>query len=120
MDPVDSQVLLKRYNVLLGLYERLEEISQDVYRLIQSGSSVSTLTPKLQENAELANIISEESQTIVTMKKTLLEKDRMTEREKALVRESEQQLAEAVNRVVEQESRSRELISKQGVKIPRR
>lgn len=120
MEDVSSQALLKRYAELLKLYEKLEEISQEVFHVLEAGSHVGELTLRLRENAVVANQISEESQAIVSIKKTLAEKKLLTERDKSLVRESEEHLTRAVNRVVEQENKSRELMKKQGVKISRK
>ena len=115
-----TQTLLERYANLQKLYEKLEAVSQEIYRTLESGSRVGELTPRLRENAEVAESISRESEAIVSLKKTLLEQNLLTERDRALLRESEQHLSQTVNRVIDEENKSRDIIVKQGVKISRK
>ena len=120
MESMSSQTLLEHYTVLVGLYEKLEEISQEVFHALQSGSRVGELAIRLKENAVVAERISEESHAIADMKKALADRNLFSEKDRLRVRESEERLAQVVNRVVEQETKSRDLMMKQGVKISRK
>jgi hypothetical protein len=120
MEDASLQVLLKHYTALLELYANLEAVSLDVCSALESGSNVGELTAMLKENAVFADRIREESHTIAAMKKSLVEHNLLSESERTLVKEAEAHLYQAVNRVVEQETRNHELMMKQGVKISRR
>ena len=120
MEEANSRVLLKHYEELLELYTKLEAVSQKVFEVLQSGLQVGELTPLLKENASFAESIRRESEAIVSMKETLAKKNVLTESERILVKEAEQNLSKVVNRVIEQETRSRNLTMSQGVKISRK
>ena len=120
MEEASTQMLLKHYEILLELYNRMEGVSQKVSRSLESGSRIWEIIPLLKENAAIADHIREESETISSMKKSLSESNRLAERDRTLVREAEQNLTHAVNRVVEQNTKSSDIAKSQGVKISRR
>ena len=117
---LDSTELFEHYAELLELYKKMETVSCEVFHALASGSRIGQFFTHLRENMAVANRISEESQTIVSIKKSLIEKDQLTDEDRVRVREAEQLLARAVDRVVNQETKNHELMVKQGVKISRK
>lgn len=113
-------MLLKHYEILLELYVKMEEISQKVSRSLESGSRIGEVILLLKENAAIADNIGEESEAISSMKKNLSASNLLTEKDRSLVRKAEQNLTSAVNRVIEQETRSSDIAMSQGVKISRK
>ena len=120
MENANLQILLKHYNLLLELHEKLEVVSHEVFLILQSGSSAGELAPKLKESAAVTDRIIKESRHIASMKKDLAGKNLFTASDRALVKEAEQKLTQAVNRVVEQENGYRDIIMKHGIKISRK
>jgi len=120
MDTETVQSLLEHYDTLLNLYGKMEENSQAVYEIMKSGSRVTEIADILRESARVAESIKQESETIVKLKERLAEKRPLTDRERRLVRQSEESLSQAVDRVIACEDRTRGIMTKQGVKISRR
>ena len=117
---LDSTELLKHYTVLLELYKKMEAISGEVFHALESGSRIGQFSTHLRENMAVANRISEESQTIASIKKSLVEKNQLSDEDRVRVKEAELLLSQAVDRVVDHETKNRELMMKQGVKISRK
>ena len=113
-------VLLERYERMLSLYEMLESVSHDVFADIESGRQAAAIAVRLKASAEIAEQIGRESRVISTLKETLVARGQIDETGRGLDRKSEERLAFTLNRVIEQENRSRELIASRGVKISRR
>lgn len=120
MDDMDIRQLLDSYERLLALYEKLGEVSALIYEDLRSGTGAGTIAGRLRENAGIAEHISRESELIVKLKKSLTERGILSDTEKSIVRQTEKRLADTVNRVIEQENKSRDFISNQGMKISRR
>ena len=120
MEEKGAQALLKHYEVLLELYVKMEGVSQKVSRSLESGSRIGEIIPLLKENAAITDQIREESETISSMKKSLADHNVLTERDRTLIREAEQNLTQTVNRVIEQETKSSDIAKTQGVKISRK
>ncbi len=120
MEEASSKSLLKHYEMLLGLYTELENISSEVVQAIESGKQAINLTLRLKQNMAVAERIREESRKIASMKKTLAEQNHLTEEDRNLIKQAENNLTQAVNRVVAQGNKSQEIMNKQGVKISRR
>ena len=117
---LDSTELLKHYGELLELHNKMEAVSAEVFNALESGSRIGQFSTHLKENMAVANRISEESQTIVSIKKSLVEMNQLSDDDRVRVKEAEQLLAQAVDRVVDQETKNHELMMKQGVKISRK
>ena len=111
-----ARMLVGHYQNLLELYKRLEALSGDVFEALEDKSRLGNIQEKLREKMTIVEDIQKESQKIATLKTKL----RLSEKEKVEVRKAEELLTAVVSRVIEQEDRSRELLLKQGVKIPRR
>jgi predicted RNA methylase len=120
MEDISVRVLLEHYERMLSLYEMLESVSRDVFADIESGRQAAAIAARLKASAEIAEQIGCESRIIVSLKETLAARGLIDERDRGLVRKSEERLAFTLNRVVEQENKSRELIASRGVKISRR
>jgi len=120
MDQVSVHQLLESYERLRALYERLAVITGEVFSLIQAGSGTAELSPKLKENAEVAESISKESHEIAAMKQAIADGSAISAIERGMLKNSEQSLSDVVGRVMDMENKSRELIMKQGMKINRR
>ncbi|MFC1528640.1 hypothetical protein ACFL5B_01895 [Candidatus Latescibacterota bacterium] len=120
MEDASVQVLLKHYDILLELYTKMEGLSQKVSRSFESGSRIGEIMPLLKENAAIADHIRKESETISSMKKSFSDGNLLTEKDRSLIREAEQNLTLAVNRVIEQETKSSDIAKGQGVKISRK
>jgi hypothetical protein len=111
---------MEHYKKLLFLYERMEELTSDISAFLSQGSNAFNLTENLKVNMQVAEQIQGESKKIVEMKKNLLENDMITEIERKSIHEIESVLAGTVNRLIEQESKNREMMMKSGIKISRR
>ena len=120
MEDISVRVLLEHYERMLSLYEMLESVSRDVFVDIESGRQAAAIAARLKASAAIAEQIGSESRVIVSLKESLVARGMIDETDRGLVRKSEERLAFTLNRVVEQEDRSRELIASRGVKISRR
>ncbi len=120
MEDISVRVLLDHYERMLSLYEMLESVSRDVFADIESGRQAAAIAARLKASAEIAEQIGSESRVIVSLKESLIARGLIDDMGRGLVRKSEERLALSLNRVVEQENRSRELIASRGVKISRR
>ncbi len=117
---LNVEKLLREYAVLLEFYSELEAVSAVVFEALASGSPARTIRGKLDVKMQVAEKIVRESRLIAGMKKTLLEEGGCNEYDRKRVRQSEEHLTLAVNRIIEQENRSRDLVMRQGMKIERR
>ena len=112
----DVKKLVEHYNNLLGLYSQLETVSADFFEALTDSSLLGTVQSKLKEKLVIVELIQEESKKIADLKNKI----RLSEGERVEVRKVEEKLTTAVNQIVEQEDRGRELFQKQGVKISRK
>lgn len=117
---LDVEELLRRYTVLLELYAELESVSGIAFTAIENGSSPLLIRENLAMKMSVAERIVRESRVIAGMKRTLLEEGALDSRDRTRVRRREGELTRAVDRIVEQENRSRDLVMQRGVKITRR
>ena len=117
---LDFTELLNHYRELLELYKKMEAVSDEIFHALSSGSRIGQFSTHIRENMALANRISEESQTIASIKKTLIEKNELLYEDRIRVREAEQLLSQVVDRVMDQEIKNRTLVVQQGVKISRK
>ena len=117
---LDVEELLRRYTVLLELYAELESVSGFAFTAIEDGSSPLLIRENLAMKMSVAERIVRESRVIAGMKRTLLEEGALDSRDRTRVRRREGELTRAVDRIVEQENRSRDLVMQRGVKITRR
>lgn len=113
----DIGVLLDNYGTLLDLYTRLEVISDEVLNAMSDAAQLGSLQGKLKEKLSVVEAIQETSHVIAGLKKSVSE---LSGNDREKVKHAEDELTAAVDRVVAQEDRSKELFSKQGVKISRR
>ncbi|MHB9029501.1 MAG: hypothetical protein ACYC9O_12095 [Candidatus Latescibacterota bacterium] len=109
-----------RYTVLLELYEDMENISETVYRAVEEAAPPQIITERIREKMAVADKIVRESRDIAALKKTLAENGGVSREDRELVKELEERLTRAVNRMVEQENRGREIIMRRGVRVARR
>jgi hypothetical protein len=117
---LEVEELLRRYTVLLELYAELESVSGIAFTAIENGSSPLLIRENLAMKMSVAERIVRESRVIAGMKRTLLEEGALDSRDRTRVRRREGELTRAVDRIVEQENRSRDLVMQRGVKITRR
>jgi hypothetical protein len=117
---LDVEELLRKYVVLLELYSELETVSAGIFKLLESGSPVRILRGHLDVKMQVAEKIVRESRLIAGMKKTLCAEGACGEYDRRRVRQCEERLTLAVNRIVDQENRSRDLVMRQGMRIERR
>ena len=117
---LDFTELLNHYRELLELYKKMEAVSYEIFHALSSGSRIGQFSTHIRDNMALANRISEESQTIASIKKTLIEKNELLYEDRIRVREAEQLLSRIVDRVMDQEIKNRTLVMQQGVKISRK
>ncbi|MCE5249586.1 hypothetical protein LLG96_05130 [bacterium] len=118
MDEIEE--LFKKYTVLLDLYAELESVSENICRALETGSSLAGIAGNLREKKEIVERIGHESETIACLKKTIADRKLISDAERVMVRNAEEDLTEAVSRVVDQGQRTCELMMKQGVKVSRR
>ena len=112
----EVRALLMHYNRLLELHSHLEPISKEVCEAMGDLSQFDTVQTKLKEKMAIVESIQKESQEITAKKKKL----KLSDPEKAEIRKAEEKLTIVVERIIEQENRSCELLQKQGVKILRK
>jgi hypothetical protein len=112
--------LVRRYAFLLNLYSEMELVSKALITVIEQGSHSWTINEKLSEKMQLADRIVQESQAIASLKKNLADRDGLSEDDRIQVRTSEQNLSEAMSRIIAQENWSRDLVARQGIKVSRR
>lgn len=117
---LDVEELLRRYTVLLELYAELESVSGVAFTAIENGSSPLLIRENLAMKMSVAERIVRESRVIAGMKRTLLEGGALDSCDRTRVRRREGELTRVVDRIVEQENRSRDLVMQRGVKITRR
>lgn len=115
-----AEELACRYTVLLDLYSELETASDAVFRLIEEAASAGDVTERLKMKMTVADRILDESRQIAALKKALSEQGGLGADDRALVTELEDRLTRAVDRMVEQETRGRELVMRRGVRVARR
>ncbi len=111
-----ARMLVRHYNNLIELYKRFETLSSDIFEALRDKSRLGIIQEKLREKMTIVEDIQKESQKIADLKVKI----KLLEREKAEVRKAEEMLTVVVNRVIEQEDRSSDLLMKHGVKISRK
>ena len=112
--------LVARYENLIGMYRRLDDIAAEVFRLLQAGPRSGELVERMRENAALADRISMESQEIAARKRSLLDSDTLSDDDRIRIRTLEKALTNTVQELVERETRSRKALNSRGVRIARR
>ncbi len=115
-----AEELACRYTLLLDLYSEMESASDVVFQAIDSAAPAGEVAEKLQAKMAVANRILEESRGIADLKKVLSEGGGIDLEDRALVMELEERLTRAVDRMVQQENQSRDLVMRRGVKVSRR
>jgi len=120
LEEICQETLLEHYESLLGLYQELEAASCEVFRALESLQSAEYLTAKLKIKMEIVERISTKSKTITAMKKNLAGGNQLSDASRTCVRQAEHVLEETVERLIEQDEKTREIMLKQGVKISRR
>lgn len=120
MDGTGAQELIARYGTLISLYSELETVSNELNASLENGAQVHSLTDHLKRNMAVAERIREESGAIKGLKEKLTRTSALTGEDRERIRQAEEELTALVNRVVEQDNRIRDLMSRQGVKISRR
>ena len=111
-----ARMLIRHYNNLIELYKRFEILSSDILDALGDSSRLGIIQEKLREKMTIVEDIQKESQKIANLKVKI----KFSEKEKTEVRKVEDMLTAVVNRVVEQEDRSRDILLKQGLKISRK
>ena len=112
----NPDMLLRRYRVLLELYGRLEELSEDVFEALGDTVRLENIQVKLKEKMAVVEEIGRESREIAVLKEDM----RFSEKDKDRIRDVEQSLTSIVTRVIEREDRSRDILQRQGFKVSRR
>jgi hypothetical protein len=110
-----TRELLKHYNILLELYQRLENVSAVIFEAMKDSTQFTAVQSGLNDKMAIVETIQKKSQEIAALKKDI----RLSEYEKTEVRKAESALTSAFNRIVEQEDRSHILLQKQGMKLSR-
>ena len=112
--------LLEHYRVLLDLYTELESLSLEICRFLESGRPLTGIVSILSGKKRIIERIEQESRVIAVFKKTLRERNLISDEERLQVRSVEDNLTDLVNRVVEQGEKNFELIATHGVNVSRR
>ena len=120
MEEICQETLLEHYESLLELYQNLEAASCEVFRALESLQSAECLTAKLKIKMAIVERIGTKSKTIAAMKKSLAERNQLSDKSRTCVRQAEHVLEETVGRLIEQDEKTHEIMLKQGVKISRR
>ncbi len=120
MEQLTVQHLIDLYDSLIRLYGEMEGHSRRVHEIVSSGSRVSEMAAPLAENARIAESIKTGSAEIVRTKEAVAARRSLTGRERRLVRAREQDLSKAVERVIELENSTRDIMGTRGMKISRR
>lgn len=115
-----ARELACRYAVLLDLYADMETLSERIYRSMETAAPPQVITGQVREKMAVAQRILLESQGIVSLKKTLGNNGGINGEDRELIKELEERLTHAVNRMVIQEDRVRDLTLRRGVKVARR
>ena len=117
---MSAGVLIKRYEALVELYRRLDVITGEVFRLIQEGPRVGELTERMKENAVIVESIGAVSHEVAALKGEVLGMDLLTPGDRDRLRLMEGEISASVNRLVEQQSRTTDIVKRQGIRIARR
>lgn len=115
----ETEEILRRYDTLLDLYGKLEIVSVEICRILETGSSIRTVTEGLNEKKVLVERIEQESQAIASMKKNAAVTHFLSDEDRARVKAAEEKLARVVNRVIDLSTKMYELMLKQGVNVTR-
>lgn len=115
----ETEEILRRYNTLLDLYGKLEIVSVEICRILETGSSIRTVTEGLNEKNVLVERIEQESQAIASMKKNAAVTHFLSDEDRAHVKAAEEKLAKVVNSVIDLSTKMYELMLKQGVNVTR-
>ena len=115
-----AQELIERYGKLIALYHELETVSKAINDSLENGAQVHSLTDHLKRNMVVAEQIREESHAINAIKHDLSSSIGFNDIERERIRSAEDKITALVNSVVAQGNRSRDLMTRQGVKISRR
>ena len=111
----DAGALFERYQRLLGLYDTLESLSDEIFGEISKGLRFDIIQKNLEEKMRIVKEIQEVSHEISALKGSA----RLSERERADLRRTEQELTLIVGRVIEMEDRNRSNFERQGVRVNR-
>jgi hypothetical protein len=98
----------------------MESVSEKVFRDLEEAALPQVINAHIREKMAVAEKIIRESRDITALKKTLADNGGISDEDRELVRELEDRLTRAVNHMVEQENRSRDLIIRRGVRVARR
>lgn len=109
-----------RYAALLDLYAELEAASETVFAAIEEGVAPDVLNGHLRGKLAVAERIVRESRGIASLKQEVADAGGLWDDERELVHELEARLTLAVNRMVEQENRGRDLVMRRGMRVVRR
>ena len=112
--------LLRKYSVLLEFYSELESVSAVIITALEDGSPARIIRGHLEAKMQVADKIVRVSRFIAVTKKALFEGGSRGENDRRKVRQCEERLTLAVNRIVEMENHCRDLVMRQGMKIERR
>lgn len=115
----ETEEILRRYDALLDLYGKLEIVSVEICRILETGSSFRTVTEGLNEKKALVERIEQESQAIASMKKNAAVTHFLSDEDRALVKAAEEKLARVVNSVIDLSTKMYELMMKQGANVTR-
>ncbi len=117
---MSAAVLIERYEALVELYRRLDAVTGEVFRLIQVGPRAGELAVRMKENAAIADSIGTVSHEVAALKGEVLGTDLLTPGDRDRLRGMEEEIAAAVNHLVEQQSRTTDIVKRQGIRIARR
>ena len=115
-----AEELLRRYTVLLELYNELESVSDAVFTVLESGSPPHVIRERLEVKKEIADRIVTESRAIAELKRKIVTGGVLGDDLRFRIKRCDEELTRVVNRVVAFEDRSRDLIMSRGMKISRR
>ncbi len=115
----ETEEILRRYDTLLDLYGKLEIVSVEICRILETGSSFRTVTEGLNKKKVLVELIEQESQAIASMKKNAAVTHFLSDEDRARVKAAEEKLARVVNSVIDLSTKMYELMLKQGVNVTR-
>jgi len=115
----ETEEILRRYDTLLDLYGKLEIVSGEIFRILETGSSFRTVAESLNEKKILVEGIEQESQAIASMKKNAAVSHFLSDEDRVRVKAAEEKLARVVNSVIDLSTKIYELMVKQGVNVTR-
>jgi hypothetical protein len=111
----DARALFDRYQSLLELYGTLERLSGEIFNEMSDGFRFDIIQKKLEEKLRIVKDIQVISHEISLLKSSAS----LSERDRAGLRKTEEELTLIVGRVVEMEDTNRSRFERQGVKVVR-